>query len=115
MPGGDASRLAPGIAGRTYRQRKGSIMGNDLGKKLAQRLLEMDFDTYAPMFMPDGSARQRQWSCEDGYIVVYTTERVDRGKWAGKFVTMLYTPKGKGARTGNASRWERTYARAFSS
>ena len=85
----------------------------DAMERIAQRLLEQDFETYAPMFMPDGSARQRQWDAEDGWIIVYTTERVDRGRWAGKFVTMAYRPEGKGSRTGNAERWRRVYARAF--
>ena len=87
----------------------------DLGEQLARRLLEIDYDTFAPFLMPDGSAPQRQWSCEDGWIVVYTTGRIDRGRWAGKFVTMLYKPVGKGARTNQATRWERVYARPFAS
>lgn len=83
------------------------------GERVARRLLELDYDTFAPMFMPDGSARQRQWTAEDGWIIVYTTERVDRGRWAGKFVTMAYRPEGKGSRTGKASSWRRVYARPF--
>lgn len=87
---------------------------DDLGDRIARKLLELDYEGFAPLFMPDGSARQRQWSAEDGWLIVYTTERVDRGRWAGKFVTMAYKPEGKGARSGNASRWRRVYARAFS-
>ena len=89
------------------------MSSTDLGERIAMRLLQQDYDTFAPMFMPDGSARQRQWSAEDGWIIVYTTERVDRGRWGGKFVTMAYRPEGKGSRTGNAERWRRVYARPF--
>jgi hypothetical protein len=85
----------------------------ELLEEMAAHLLDSDFDHFAPVFMPDGSARQRQWTAEDGWIVVYTTERVDRGRWAEKFVTMLYKPEGKGARTGKAVRWRRVYARPF--
>ena len=87
-----------------------------VGDKLAtfaERLLQQDFDRWAPVLMPDGSARQRTWTAEDGWLAVYTTERVDRGRWAGKFVVMAYKPEGKGARTGKAERWRRVYARAF--
>jgi hypothetical protein len=91
------------------------MSATDLGERVAMRLLELDYDAFAPMFMPDGSARQRQWPAEDGWIIVYTTERVDRGRWAGKFVTMAYRPEGPGARTGKAERWRRVYARAFAS
>lgn len=86
---------------------------NDIGERIARRLLEMDYEGFAPLLMPDGSARQRQWHAEDGWIIVYTTERVDRGRWAGKFVTMAYRPEGPGARSGKAERWRRVYARPF--
>jgi hypothetical protein len=82
--------------------------------RMLEDLYARDPEGWAPLLMPDGSARQRQWTAEDGWLVVYTTERVDRGRWAGKFVTMLYRPEGKGARTGKAERWRRTYSRAFS-
>lgn len=81
---------------------------------IARKLLELDYEGFAPLFMPDGSARQTQWSAEDGWLIVYTTERVDRGRWAGRFVTMAYRPEGKGARSGKAERWRRVYARPFS-
>lgn len=87
---------------------------SDLGSRIATRLLESDYDTWAPILMPDGSARQAQWTAEDGWLVVYTTAPVDRGRWAGKFVTMAYRPEGPGSRTGNATRWRRVYARAYS-
>lgn len=62
----------------------------------------------------DGRADQAQWSCEDGYIVVYTTSRIEGGPHDGKFATMLYTPRGKGSRSGTAVHLHRTYLRAFS-
>jgi hypothetical protein len=86
----------------------------DFGEQLALRLLETDYEGFAPLLMPDGSARQRQWSAEDGWIIVYTTERVVGGRWAGRFVTMAYRPEGKGARSGRAEHWRRVYARPFS-
>ena len=79
-----------------------------------EELYRQNPERWAPLLMPDGSAAQRQWNAEDGWIIVYTTERVDRGRWAGKFVTMAYRPEGKGARTGKAEQWRRVYARAFS-
>lgn len=88
-------------------------MSGDLGERIALRLLESDPETWAPIFMPDGSARQAQWAAEDGWLIVYTTERVDAGRWKGKFVTMAYRPEGKGSRSGKASRWRRAYARAY--
>lgn len=91
------------------------MSSQDVMERVALRLLEVDYEGFAPLLMPDGSARQRTWTAEDGWVVVYTTEPVDRGRWAGKFVTMAYRPEGPGARTGKASRWRRVYARAFSS
>ena len=90
-------------------------MTTDMGERIATALLEADFEGWAPILMPDGSARQRQWNTEDGWLIVYTTERVKGGRWDGKFVTMAYRPKGPGARTGKAERWVRVYARPFSS
>lgn len=88
----------------------------DIGERIAAYLLETDFAGWAPILMPDGSARQAMWTAEDGWLIVYTTERVDRGRWAGRFVTMAYKPTGKGARSGRgkAENWKRAYARAFS-
>lgn len=85
----------------------------EIGAEIAVHLLTTDYDAWAPILMPDGSARQTTWNAEDGWIVVYTTERVDRGRWAGRFVTMAYRPEGKGSRTGHAETWRRVYARPF--
>jgi hypothetical protein len=62
----------------------------------------------------DGTARQTHSICEDGSVVTYTTSRVEGGPHDGKFLAMLYRPRGKGARSGNASEHVRTYIRAFS-
>lgn len=62
----------------------------------------------------EGEANQAQWQTEDGWIVSYTTSRIEGGRNHGKFAVMLYKPTGKGARTGKASEWTRTYMRAFS-
>lgn len=62
-----------------------------------------------------GSARQALWSCPDGWVVGYTTERVKGGPASirGKFAAMAYKPVGKGARSGNASEHVRVYMRGF--
>lgn len=78
------------------------------------RLYAADPDAFERMFMPDGYAAQRTWTAEDGWIVVYTTERVTGGKNAGRFVTMAYRPRGRGSRTGKARQWIRVYLRGFS-
>ena len=85
--------------------------------RIFTNLLDNDYEGWAPLLMPDGSAPQRRWLAEDGWIVIYTTGRVDRGRWAGRFVVMLYKPIGEGARSGQgkAGRWTRTYARAYAS
>lgn len=62
----------------------------------------------------DGAARQTQWEAEDGWIIVYTTSRVEGGPHHGKFVTQALKPKGKGARSGKAKMWVEAYRRAFS-
>lgn len=63
----------------------------------------------------EGSARQTHWTCEDGWIVGYSTERVSGGPpdIRGKFVAMAYRPIGKGSRSGDATRWKRVYLRGF--
>jgi len=60
-----------------------------------------------------GTAAQQTWTAEDGWLIGYTTSRVEGGPHHGRFVTMTYKPTGAGARSGNAERWERTYVRAF--
>lgn len=55
----------------------------------------------------------QQWTCQDGYLVGYTTERFgtyrspfarldDEPSGAGKFGFFVYKPVGKGARSGKA-------------
>lgn len=60
-----------------------------------------------------GSARQQQWQCEDGWIVGYTTSRIVGGANDGKFAAMAYKPKGPGSRSGDPDHWDRVYYRAF--
>lgn len=54
------------------------------------------------------------WQCPDGWVVGYTTSRVERGPDTGRFVTVAYKPVGKGARSGNADQLVMVYERAFS-
>jgi hypothetical protein len=78
--------------------------------------MELDYDTFAPIFMPDGHAKQWMVTAEDGWLVAYTTERVQGSRsWDGKFVVMAYKPVGKGARGGRAKAesWKRVYARPY--
>ena len=65
-------------------------------------------------FSRDGTARQQLWGCRDGWIVGYTTQRIDGGPHDGRFAAMAYKPTGKGARTGKASEHVRVYFRGFS-
>lgn len=62
-----------------------------------------------------GYARQTLWTCEDGWIAGYTTERITGGPFDGKFAVMAYKPTGRGARGGRktAQQWERVYYRSF--
>lgn len=60
----------------------------------------------------DGSARQAFWQCEDGYIVSYTTTRVNGGPFHNKWVVQLYRPVGKGSRT-NPEQWKVTYRQGY--
>lgn len=54
------------------------------------------------------------WQCPDGWVVGYTTSRVERGPDAGRFVAVAYKPVGKGARSGKAEKLVMVYERAFS-
>lgn len=64
-------------------------------------------------YNPDGTARQALWECGDGWIVGYTTQRIDGGRFDGRFAAMAYKPVGKGARSGNAGEHVRVYFRGF--
>lgn len=90
--------------------------GFDLFERMAEsesgrRVLSMYEDMQRQMA---GAARQSQWHCEDGWIIVYTTSRTVGGPHDGKFVTQAFKPQGKGARSGNPERWVETYRRQFS-
>lgn len=62
-----------------------------------------------------GYKRSQQWLCEDGWIIEYTTTKVEHGPHDGKYVVMAFKPVGKGARGGRktAQSWQRTYIRGF--
>lgn len=62
-----------------------------------------------------GYERSQTWLCEDGYIIEYTTTRVEGGPHDGKFAVLMFKPVGKGARGGRktAQAWQRTYIRGF--
>jgi O-acetyl-ADP-ribose deacetylase (regulator of RNase III) len=62
----------------------------------------------------DGTARLCQWQAEDGWLIIYTTSRVEGGPHHGKWVTQALRPYGKGARTGKATQLREAYRREFS-
>jgi hypothetical protein len=85
-----------------------------LGEEIGRALRELDPDGYARMMSPRGLARQAQWHCRDGWIVGYTTERIEGGgQNHGKFAALAYKPIGRGARSGAASEWKLVYFRTF--
>lgn len=59
------------------------------------------------------AARIALWQCPDGWVVGYTTSRVERGPDTGRFVTVAYKPFGPGARSGTSEQIVMTYERAF--
>lgn len=64
----------------------------------------------------DEKAQQRFYrTCEDGWVVAYTTSPVVNGPDAGRFLMLVYKPVGKGARGGRrtAQSWELHQRRAF--
>jgi hypothetical protein len=74
-------------------------------------------EEWAAMFAPDGLARHVTWTCDDGWLVGYTTERIRHGGAnEGKFAAMAWRPYGRGARGGRrgARQWKRVYFRTFS-
>lgn len=68
--------------------------GDFYARQATERLNRM-FGAY--LAERDGSARQATWYAEDGWWVVYTTERVRGGKHDGAFVAQLFRPSGKNA------------------
>lgn len=92
--------------------------GFDLFERLSQtdagRNILAEFDTM--MGHRDGRARQATWMAEDGWMIRYTTSRVEGGPHHGKFVTQALKPYGTGSRGGRkkAQQWTETYRRAFS-
>lgn len=93
-------------------------MNSTTEERIGERIMEhmaatMSEEEWVRMFAPNGLARHTEWLCEDGWLVGYTTERIRGGNMDGKFAAFTYKPTGKGARTGKAQRWQRTYIRAF--
>ena len=54
----------------------------------------------------DGAARQAQWEAEDGWIVIYTTTRVQGGPHHGSFLAQLFRPE-RGKREGQYTQVDR--------
>ena len=61
----------------------------------------------------DGVAATAEWVAEDGWIIIYTTSRIEGGPHDGKFLTQAFKPVGKGARTGKATEFRQHYRRQF--
>jgi len=90
----------------------------DLFERLSQtdqgRNILAEFDRIT-MEHSGGYERSQQWICEDGWIIEWTTTRVESGPHDGKYAVMAFKPVGKGARGGRktARSWKRTYIRSF--
>jgi hypothetical protein len=78
-------------------------LGTPMGQRFAQQMDRLFAER-------DGTARQCQWQAEDGWLIVYTTSRVEGGPDHGKFVAMAYKPNRRGKA---ATSWHRVYSRAF--
>jgi len=85
------------------------MMESDAGRNIMAEFNRMAIER------DGGYERSQQWLCEDGWIVEYTTTKVEGGPHDGKYVVMAYKPYGKGARGGRktAQQWKRTYIRGF--
>ncbi len=86
---------------------------HELGEAIAAELMRSDPETYIALMSPRGLADQTRWRCEDGWVVGYTTSRIEGGPDDGRFAAMAYKPIGTGSRSGKASEWRLTYWRAF--
>lgn len=82
-------------------------MTEDLDFEAAARsVTDMIEDRVAPFLdRMHGTARQCMWLCEDDWIVIYTTTRIEGGPHDGKFLAQLFKPTGPGARTGTPNEW----------
>lgn len=88
----------------------------DIGVEIGRFLMEHDPDLYAHMVSPRGTASHTQWTCEDQWIVGYTTERISQSRGGvndGKFAAMAWRPVGKGSQSGKAREWKMVYFRTF--
>lgn len=84
----------------------------DITDRFMQRMAaSLDDEGFAALFSPEGLAPTCDWVTEDDWIVSYTTKRIRAGKLDGAFAMFVYEPKGRGARTNKARRWERVQTR----
>ena len=70
---------------------------------LSRRLLEHAAEHWSDeqlvaAFSPEGLGRQAQWTCEDDWVVMYTTQRIKHGTLDGLFATTIFKPKGRGSK-----------------
>lgn len=63
-----------------------------LSRTAQGRNILAEFETMARA--RDGVARQALWTCEDDWIVIYTTTRVQGGRHDGSFLAQLFKPDG---------------------
>lgn len=79
------------------------------------RILSDDWSRARAAAGDEGTARFAEWEAEDGWLVSYTTSRVDGGEFSGRFLVIAHRPVGPGARSGRgaAGTWRLAYSRAF--
>lgn len=66
-------------------------------------------------FADAGRCRWAEWIAKDGWLISYSTSRVEGGEFDGKFVVVAHRPFGENARRDprNAAGWQHAYSRAF--
>lgn len=84
-----------------------ALQGSTAGEYVMARL-------EAEARLRDGVAATAEWVGEDGWIIIYTTSRIEGGPHDRKFLCQAFKPVGKGARTGKATEWQQSYRREFS-
>jgi hypothetical protein len=62
-----------------------------------------------------GVDRSTEWEAEDGWLVGYSTRRIEGGQYHGRFLVTAHRPTGPGARSGRGKvqRWTLAYSRVF--
>lgn len=81
-----------------------------MGLPGANKLIEAFEET---MVERDGSARHQLWTCEDNWLVGYTTEKTKGGPNSDKFEVLAYRPCGRGARSAKPREWRLVYRRGY--